>query len=63
MYHHIEKIYIKLTRLNETKKRAHDSQLIINYCTVLSKIYNKRDDFNFEIVKFPFLDGDVVRAP
>ena len=22
-------------------------------------IYNKRDDFNFEIVKFPLLDGDV----
>ena len=24
-----------------------------------SKIYDKRDDFNFEIVNFPFLDGDV----
>ena len=22
-----------------------------------SKIYDKRDDFNFEIVNFPFLDG------
>ena len=28
-----------------------------------SKIYNKRDDFNFEIFNFPFLDGDVPRAP
>ena len=28
-----------------------------------SKIYNKRDDFNFEIVNFPFLDGDVPRSP
>ena len=27
------------------------------------KIYNKRDDFNFEIVSFPFLDGDVPRSP
>ena len=26
---------------------------------VSSKIYDKRDDFNFEIVNFPFLDGDV----
>ena len=26
---------------------------------VSSKIYNKQDDFNFEIVNFPFLDGDV----
>ena len=24
---------------------------------VSSKIYDKRDDFNFEIVNFPFLDG------
>ena len=27
------------------------------------KIYDKRDDFNFEIVNFPFLDGDVPRSP
>ena len=26
-----------------------------------SKIYDKRDDFDFEIVNFPFLDGDVPR--
>ena len=30
---------------------------------VSSKIYEKRDDFNFEIVNFPFLDGDVPRSP
>ena len=30
---------------------------------VSSKIYDKRDDFNFEIVNFPFLDGDVPRCP
>ena len=30
---------------------------------VSSKIYNKRDDFNFEIVNFHFLDGDVPRSP
>ena len=30
---------------------------------VSSKIYHKRDDFNFEIVNFPFLDGDVPRSP
>ena len=27
------------------------------------KIYDKRDDFNFEIVNFPFLDGYVPRSP
>ena len=31
--------------------------------TVSSKIYDKRGDFNFEIVNFPFLDGDVPRSP
>ena len=27
---------------------------------VSSKVYDKRDDFNFGIVNFPFLDGDVL---
>ena len=27
-----------------------------------TKIYDKRDDFDFDIVKFPFLDGDVPRS-
>ena len=26
---------------------------------VSTKLYDKRDDFDFEIVNFPFLDGDV----
>ena len=30
---------------------------------VSSTIYDKRDDFNFEIVNFPFLDGDVPCSP
>ena len=25
------------------------------------KFYDKRDDFDFEIVNFPYLDGDVPR--
>ena len=25
------------------------------------KIYDKRDDFDFDVVNFPFLDGDVPR--
>ena len=28
---------------------------------VSTKIYDKRDDFDFEIVNFPFFDGDVPR--
>ena len=31
---------------------------------VSSKLYDKRDDFDFDIVKFPlFLDGNVSRRP
>ena len=26
-------------------------------------MYDKRNDFNFEIVNIPFLDGDVPRIP
>ena len=29
---------------------------------VSCKIYDKRNDFDFEIVNFPFLDGDIPRA-
>ena len=30
---------------------------------VSSKIYDKRNDFDFDIINFPFLDGDVPRRP
>ena len=30
---------------------------------VFSEIYDKRDDFDFDIVNFHFLDGDVPRRP
>ena len=39
-----------------------DLNLSITNGIVSSKIYGKRDDFNFEIVNFPFLDGDVPRS-
>ena len=40
-----------------------DLHLSISNGFVSSKIYNKRDDFDFDIVIFPFLDGDVPRRP
>ena len=40
-----------------------DLHLSISYGFVSSKIYDKRDDFDFDIVNFPFLDGDVPRRP
>ena len=37
--------------------------LSIHNDMVSTKIYDKRDDFNFDIVNFPFLDGDVPQRP
>ena len=38
-------------------------KLSFSYGFVSSNIYDKHDDFDFDIVKFPFLDGDVPRRP
>ena len=40
-----------------------DLDLSITNGIVSTKIYDKRDDFNAEIVNFSFLDGDVPRSP
>ena len=40
-----------------------DLHLSISNGFVSSKIYDKRDDFDFDIVNFPFLDGDDPRRP
>ena len=39
-----------------------DIYLSISDGFVKTKIYDKRDDFDFDIVNFPFLDGDVPRS-
>ena len=39
-----------------------DLHLSISNGFVSSKIYDKRDDFDFDIVNFPFSDGDVPRS-
>ena len=36
--------------------------LSISNDIVSTKFYDKRDDFDFEFVNFPFLDGDVPRS-
>ena len=38
-------------------------QLSISNGFVSSKIYDKRNDFDFDIVNFSFSDGDVPSAP
>ena len=44
---------------SDTKAPFLDLHLSISNGFVSSKIYDKRDDFDFDIVHFPFLDGDV----
>ena len=39
-----------------------DLHLSISDRFVKTKIFNKRDDFDFDIVYRPFLDGDVPRS-
>ena len=40
-----------------------DLYLSITNCKVSTKMYDKQDNFNFEIVNFLFLDGYVPRCP
>ena len=40
-----------------------DLHLSISNGFVPSKIYDKLDDFVYDIVNFPFVDGDVPRRP
>ena len=56
---------LQLNKANSSDTEApfSDLNLSITNGIVSSKIYDKRDAFNFEIVNFPFLDGDVPRYP
>ena len=57
------------SELQQTKTNTSDTEaaflylhLSISIDIVSTKIYDKRDDFDFEIFNFPFLDGDVPRS-
>ena len=56
---------LQLNKANSSDTEApfSDLNLSITNGIVSSKIYDKWDNFNFEIVYFPFLDGDVPRSP
>ena len=58
----VDRIYpteLQLNRANSSDTEAPflDLNLCISNGTVSTKIYDKRDDFDFVIVNFPFLDG------
>ena len=49
--------------ISDTEAPFLDLYLSISNGFVSSKMYDKRDDFDFDIVNFPFLDGDIPRRP
>ena len=55
---------LQLNKANtsDTEAAFLDLHLSISNDIVSTKIYDKRDDFDFEIVNFPFLDGAVLRS-
>ena len=55
---------LQLNKVNtsDTEAAFVDLHLSISNDIVSTKIYDKRDDIDFEIVNFPFLDGDVPRS-
>ena len=60
----VNQIYLSELQLNEantsdTEAPFLDLHLSISNGFVSSKIYDKRDDFDLDIVNFPFLDSDV----
>ena len=63
----VSQIYPSELQLNnantyDTEAAFLDLHLSISYDIVPTIIYDKRDDFDFEIVDFPFFDGDVPRS-
>ena len=65
MIHRIYPAELKLNKANASDTGAAflDLNLSIRNDIVSTKIYDKRDDFNFDIVNFSFLDGDVPQRP
>ena len=64
----VNQIYPSELQLNkantsDTEAPFLDLHLSTSNGFVSSKIYDKRDDFDFDIVNFPFLDGDIPRRP
>ena len=56
-------LQLNIANLSDAEAHILDLNVSITNGIIASKIYNKRDNFNVELVYFPFLDGDVSSAP
>ena len=65
MVHRIYPAELQLNKANasDTEVALLDLNLSIHNDIVSTKTYDKRDDFNFDCVNFPFFDGDVPQRP
>ena len=56
-------LHLNKANASDTEAASLDLNLSIHNDIVSTKIYDKRDNFKFNIVYFPFLDGDVPQRP
>ena len=64
MVHYIcpSELRLHKTKVSDTETSFLDLHLPISNGFVKTKIYDKRDDFDVDIVNFPFLHDDVPRS-
>ena len=55
-------LQLNKAKTSDTEAAYLDLHLSISNDIVSTNTYDKRDDFDFEIVNFPLLDGDVPRS-
>ena len=59
---HPSQLQLNKANVSDAEASILDLHLTIMDVFVKTKIFDKRDDFNFDIVNCPFLDGDVPRS-
>ena len=64
MVNHIypSELQLNKAKVSDTEASFLDLHLSTSDGFVKTKIFDKRDDFDFDIVNFPFLEGDVPRS-
>ena len=63
MVKHIYHPELHLNKTNNTDTEAPRFDLHLSNANVFisSKVYDKRDEFDYDMLNFPFMDGDVPR--
>ena len=59
---YLSELQLNMANVSDAEASFLDLHLSISDGFVKTKIYDKRDDFDFDIVNFSFLDGDVPRS-